>query len=58
MSSKPFVSTTELAAALGVHPKTLRRMVRSGSLPKPLELSRNIWVWSRSELARALGVDL
>lgn len=55
---KPFVSTAELADLLGVHVKTVRKMVRRGSLPRPLELTRNVWVWGRLELARTLGVDL
>ena len=32
-----------LAAMLGVHPVTLRRMDYSGKLPKPLRLAAHCW---------------
>jgi len=45
---RPFVDRAELARRLGVHPRTVRRMVDRGELPKPCLSAggRPRWLWT------------
>ena len=45
---QPFVDRAELARRLDVHPRTVRRMVDRGELPKPCLSAggRPRWLWS------------
>jgi len=46
--SEDFVDRAELACRLGVHERTIRRMVERGELPRPCLSSggRPRWLWS------------
>jgi predicted DNA-binding transcriptional regulator AlpA len=46
--SPDFVDQAQLAARLGVHPRTVRRMVDRGELPRPCLSTggRPRWLWS------------
>jgi predicted DNA-binding transcriptional regulator AlpA len=46
-TAKQTVNATELAAMIGVSPRTLARMRQDGSIPHPTDGR-----WSRSEIAR------
>jgi predicted DNA-binding transcriptional regulator AlpA len=50
------MSFADLLALIGCAPKTLRRMVRDGSLPPPLPLGRGKHWWNREQVEKALGM--
>jgi hypothetical protein len=50
------LSRAEIAAALGVHPRTISRYVLSGVLPAPLKFARRGAArWKRSAIEAALA---
>ena len=45
-----YLTRTQVARILGIHPSTVTRWVESNDLPLPIRLGPNRTVWSRREL--------
>jgi excisionase family DNA binding protein len=54
MERTEFVSRGEIASMLGVHKKTVTRLVSRGKLPKPLGFSSRLHRWSKPAVVSAL----
>lgn len=54
MSSLKIIRADELAQELGVSKTTLWRMQQRNELPRPLQLSRRLTGWRRSQIEKWL----
>lgn len=53
-----YLSTTDLAAYLGVSRNMVDRLVKSGRLPQPVYLTKRLPRWDREAVDAALGKSL
>lgn len=44
-----------VAAAIGVHPKTIRRLCAAGKLPPPIRLGLRVVRWRKADIEQAIG---
>ena len=51
-SNDSLMTADEVAAYLGVHPQTVRRLVKSKKIPKPIVLSPRNIRWHRGTLIK------
>jgi predicted DNA-binding transcriptional regulator AlpA len=58
VAATPFVGIAELKQVVGVkHDQTIKSMIAKKQIPEPRRLGSKL-LWSRRELAAALGVEL
>lgn len=55
-SEQKFLNPSELAEMIRISKATLWRYVKSGKLPQPKRLSKQILLWNKSEVLEALGL--
>ncbi len=53
-SDRYALDTKQLAALLGVHPRTVVRLVQRGELPPPIRLGPRILRWRVTDIERAI----
>lgn len=54
LSDRYAIDTKQLAATLGIHPRTVARLVQRGELPPPIRLGPRILRWRVTDLEKAL----
>jgi excisionase family DNA binding protein len=50
-----WMTSREVARALGVSDDTVRRWAESGHLPKPHRFSLRVWRWRKADIERAIA---
>lgn len=48
--NSPFIERPEICEQLGIHPRTLMRLVKQGTFPPPIRLNLKKHVWMRSHI--------
>jgi excisionase family DNA binding protein len=55
LSSMRYLKVGEVAELIGVHPRTVWRLVSSGDLPEPIRIGPKIVRWRLADLATHLA---
>ena len=55
-SEQKFLNPSDLSKMLRISKATLWRYIKSGKLPQPKRLSKQILLWNKSEVLEALGL--
>jgi excisionase family DNA binding protein len=58
LASLQYLNVRQVAELLGVHPRTVWRLVSSGDLPQPIKISAKVVRWRVADLeAHLAGTD-